>query len=197
MKGKDVTIKDELVQEKRRKNLGRLLRPRHIAFVGGSQAMGGLEACQLAIEKGVPIIVLRGGDTPAGEVVAASHTGAMVVERDIWDAFAVRYRLVEVSSPKAMVETLKLLAVCGVPAGRRLSVATFSGGLNSLIAARAPRLGLELVPPTAENGRKLRQRMPPHVPITNPLDLNFPWRSRTGHGSLTARSPKLFTEDLI
>lgn len=142
------------------------------------QALGA--ACWRALQMGIPVIALKGGDTPAGETVALSHTGAMVVERDLWEAFAQRYGIVEVSSPKAMVETLKLLAVGGVPKGSRLSVVTYSGGLNGLVAARAPRLGLELRQPTADNAAKLRAKMPPIVPIANPLDLNLPWRSKTG-----------------
>ena len=136
-------------------------------------------ACSRALEKGVPVVALKGGDTAAGATVAVSHTGAMVVERDMWQAFAERYGIVEVSSPKAMVETLKLLTIGGVPRGRRLSVVTFSGGLNGLVAARAPQLGLELTQPTAENASRLRAKMPETVPIANPLDLNIPWRSKT------------------
>ena len=137
-------------------------------------------ACWRSLEKGVPVVALKGGDTPAGEAVAESHTGAMVVERDMWRAFTERYGIVEVTSLKAMVETLKLLTIGGVPRGNRLTVATFSGGLNGLVAARAPELGLKLAQPTAENADKLRVRLPETVPVANPLDVNLPWHSKTG-----------------
>ncbi|MEM7116031.1 MAG: acetate--CoA ligase family protein [Chloroflexota bacterium] len=146
------------------------------------------EACQRALEKGIPIVALKGGDTPAGEAVALSHTGAMVVERDLWDAFAKRYGIVEVSTPKALVETLKLLTVCGLPQGNRLSVVTFSGGMNGIISAQAPRHGLQLPQPQPQNATKLRKKMPPIVPIANPLDLNLPWRSKTGMSMENGRS---------
>ncbi|MGB1250860.1 MAG: acetate--CoA ligase family protein [Candidatus Promineifilaceae bacterium] len=152
------------------------------------------EACQQALDQGVPIVVLKGGDTPAGETVALSHTGAMVVERDMWDAFAQRYGLIEVSSPKALVETLKLLVVGGLPKGRRVSVITFSGGLNGLTAARAPKFGLELAPPTPENAARLRERMPLGVPIANPLDLNLPWSSKTG---LSMQDGQIVAEGIV
>jgi len=138
------------------------------------------EACWQALEKGIPVVALKGGDSPAGEAVALSHTGAMVVEQNLWQAFAERYAIAEVSSPKALVETLKLLTIGGVPRGPRLSAVSFSGGLNGLIASRASALGLKLEQPTAENSRKLRNRMPTTVPINNPFDLNLPWRSKTG-----------------
>ena len=164
----------------------------YIEGLEDGNALGG--ACQRALDKGVPIIVLKGGDTPAGETVALSHTGAMVVERDLWDAFAKRYGIVEVTSPKAMVETLKLLAVAGLPAGNRVSVISFSGGLNGLTAARAPQVGLRLEPPTPENAAKLRARMPIGVPIANPLDLNLPWASKTG---LSMQDGQIVAEGLV
>jgi len=137
-------------------------------------------ACWHAMEKGVPVVAIKGGDTPAGEAVAISHTGAMVVESDLWHAFARRYGIVEVSSPKTMVEALKLLTIGGVPKGNRLSAVTYSGGLNGMIAARAPALGLELAQPTPDNAERLRHRMPDTVPVSNPLDLNIPFTSSTG-----------------
>lgn len=137
-------------------------------------------ACWHALEKGIPIIALKGGDTAEAERVAKSHTSAMVVERDLWLAFSERYGIVEVSTPKAMVESLKLLTVGGVPRGNRLSAITFSGGLNSLIAAQAPAHGLELPQPQPTNAERMRSQLPEIVPVANPLDLNLPWLSKTG-----------------
>jgi acyl-CoA synthetase (NDP forming) len=146
--------------------------------LGDGKALG--NACWQALEKGIPVIAMKGGDSAEAEAVAISHTSAMVVERDLWVAFAERYGIVEVSSPKALVETLKFLSVGGIPGGNRLSVITHSGGLNSLVVTQAPRLGLQLVQPTEANAKSLRDQMPETVPIANPLDLNLPWSSKTG-----------------
>ncbi len=157
-------------------------------------------ACWHAMQKNVPVVAIKGGDTPAGESVAFGHTGAMVVERDLWDAFAQRYGIVEVSTPKAMIETLKYLSICGVPKGPKLSVVTYSGGLNGLIASRAPAMGLQLPQPTHENIARLRDTLPKTVPITNPLDLNLAWKSKTEitmeDGPAIAHCMSLLTEDV-
>jgi acyl-CoA synthetase (NDP forming) len=137
-------------------------------------------ACWHAFEKNIPVIAIKGGDTAAAEKVAKSHTSAMVVERDLWQAFAERYGIVEVSTPKAMVESLKLLTIGGVPRGNRLSAITFSGGLNSLIVVQAPAHGLALPQPEPANARRMRSQLPEIVPVANPLDLNLPWSSKTG-----------------
>ncbi|MCP4469975.1 MAG: acetate--CoA ligase family protein [Gammaproteobacteria bacterium] len=137
-------------------------------------------ACWHALEKGIPVIALKGGDTAAAETVAISHTSAMVVERDLWRAFCRRYAVVGVSTPKAMVEALKFLTIGGVPRGNRLSAITVSGGLNSLIVAGMPELGIELRQPESANAEVMRALLPDIVPVANPLDLNLPWASKTG-----------------
>lgn len=138
------------------------------------------QACWHALEKGIAVIAMKGGDTAAAEAVAISHTSAMVVERDLWQAFSQRYGLVAVATPKAMVEALKLLTIGGIPRGNRVSAITHSGGLNSLIVAQAPDFGLELNPPGRDNAERLRAQLPAIVAVANPLDLNLPWSSKTG-----------------
>ncbi|MEM8877458.1 MAG: acetate--CoA ligase family protein [Pseudomonadota bacterium] len=138
------------------------------------------DACLEAARRGVPVVALKGGDNAAGEAVALSHTAAMVVERDLWEAFCRRFGLVEVSSPKALVETLKLLTIAGIPAGNRVSVISYSGGVNGLIASRAGGLGLSLPMPTDDNRQAMREVLPATVALANPLDLNIPFTTKHG-----------------
>jgi acyl-CoA synthetase (NDP forming) len=137
-------------------------------------------ACLKAAARGVPVVALKGGDTAAGEAVALSHTAAMVLERDLWEAFANRTGVVEVSSPKALVETLKLLTVAGIPASNRVSVISYSGGVNGLVAARAAELGLSLPMPMDDNAQAMRQLLPATAVVANPFDLNIPFSTRNG-----------------
>lgn len=137
-------------------------------------------ACIKALKQRVPVIALKGGDQTSGAAVAQSHTASMVVERDLWDAFKARFGIAEVSSPKALVETLKLLAVAGLPKGNRLSITSYSGGLNGLAATRSAHFGIELPMPTAENTVALRELLPETVAIANPIDLNIPFRDSKG-----------------
>jgi acyl-CoA synthetase (NDP forming) len=137
-------------------------------------------ACWNALQKGIPVVAMKGGDTASAEAVAISHTSAMVVERDLWRAFSERYGLVAVSTPQAMVEALKLPTIGGIPRGNRLSAITYSGGLNSLISAHSPELGLELNQTAPDNADRLRAQLPEIVALANPLDLNLPWSSKTG-----------------
>ena len=138
------------------------------------------KACRKALKMGIPVIALKGGDQAAGAAVAQSHTASMVVERDIWDAFKYRFGIEEVSSPKALVETLKLLTVAGLPAGNRLSIVSYSGGINGLAATRCGQLGIELPMPKQENFDWLARVLPETVAVANPIDLNIPYRDSKG-----------------
>lgn len=138
------------------------------------------KACLAARSKGVPVVALKGGDQEAGGRVALSHTASMLVERDIWHAFCERFAIVEASSPKALVETLKLLTIAGVPKGNRVAVLSYSGGVNGLVAAQAGPLGLDLPTPADDSQARLRDMLPPGLPLSNPMDLNIPFRSKNG-----------------
>ena len=153
------------------------------------------QACLKALKKGVPVIALKGGDGNEGSKVSLSHTASMVVERDIWEAFCQRFGIVEVSSPKALVETLKLLTVGGVPSGNRVSIISYSGGLNGLAATRASKTGLQLHMPTDANLKFMRDLLPETVALNNPLDLNIPFSA--SDGSISMRDTKGVADAII
>ncbi len=153
------------------------------------------DACYSALEKGVPVVALKGGDQAVGAAVAMSHTASMVVERDLWNAFKTRYGISEVSSPKAMVETLKLLTVSGIAKGKRLSIISYSGGLNGLAATRCAKTGIDLPVPTTENHQWLREKLPETVAIANPLDLNIPYV--TSDGSISMEDTNSIAQSII
>jgi acyl-CoA synthetase (NDP forming) len=150
----------------------------YIEGLDNGAALG--NACWHALEKGVPVIALKGGDTAGAATVAISHTNAMIVERDLWHAFSERYGVIGVSSPKAMVEALKLLTIGGVPRGNRVSTISFSGGLNGLIVSQAPEFGLKLNQPVTAGVERMRALLPETIRVANPLDLNLPWSSKSG-----------------
>lgn len=157
------------------------------------EALG--HACLKALKQGVPMVALKGGDGAEGSKVSLSHTASMVVERDVWEAFCRRFGIVEATSPKALVETLKLLTVGGLPKGNRLSILSYSGGLNGLAAARCPALGLSLPMPVAENLAFMRDLLPDTVALNNPLDLNIPFSA--SDGSISMRDTKGVTGAII
>ena len=130
-----------------------------------------------ALEKEIPVVLLRGGGTQASAERSFSHTGTLAVPNDFWKALVERYALVEVHSPKQLVETTKLLAVSGVLPGPRVFFTTYSGAACTLLAEQAPARGLELPPVSDTNYARIRPTLPDVVTISNPFDLALPWQS--------------------
>ena len=137
-------------------------------------------AALAALERDVPVVVLKAGATGAGGAKARTHTGAVVTSDDAVDALFRRCGVVRVPSASAFVETLKMLAAGGRPRGRRLAVITLSGGLGTLAADAATRAGLALPPPSAAKEAALAPRLPPFLPVANPLDCSPPIHAEQG-----------------
>ena len=133
------------------------------------------EALGKALDRRIPVVLLRGGGTPASAERSLSHTGNLAVPNDFWRALIERYALIDVTSPKQLVETTKLLAVSGVPAGHRAFFVTNSGSAATLLAEQARDRGLALPPIPADVEAAIKPTLPDVVTISNPLDFNLPW----------------------
>ncbi|MGB0383930.1 MAG: acetate--CoA ligase family protein [Ardenticatenaceae bacterium] len=130
-----------------------------------------------AFEKGIPIVVLKAGGTQQSAQLTMSHSGTLAVTNDLWRALFERLGIVEVKSPKALVETMKLLGILERPCGHRLVAAANSGGYSALIAEQGQRFGLEFPVPTEAQRTALHERLPDLVSLSNPLDYNLTWKS--------------------
>ncbi len=143
-----------------------------IYLEGLSDVAGFSRAAARALDKGVPVVVLKVGTSALGAQVALSHTGSLAGTDELYQALFDRLGIVRVGSITGLLETLKLLATVGPIGGPRLSVFTCSGGESALIADLAERAGLELTPLSKEQADDLRRQMTVFTTIANPLDYN-------------------------
>lgn len=89
-----------------------------------------------------PVIILKGGQTAAGAVAAASHTGALAADSEIFSAALKQAGAVEAQT---FEELLDMAMVAGrVPRGPRLGFCGAGGGMSVLLTDLAHREGLEL-----------------------------------------------------
>jgi acyl-CoA synthetase (NDP forming) len=130
-----------------------------------------------AIDKGIPIVALKAGGTQESSELTHSHSGTLAVTNELWSALFCRLGIVEVGSPKVLVETLKLLGSPKLPRGTRVVAATNSGGYAAMIGEKGRAFGLEFPAPRDAAKRALRADVPDLVSLLNPLDWNLPWAS--------------------
>ncbi len=124
----------------------------------------------LALEKGVPLVALKAGSSALGASTTVSHTGSLAGADALYDALFRRFGIARVFDPASLIETLKLLHVCGPLAGRRIISASCSGGEASLVADLAqPRL-LDMPAIPAPQRLALHAVLGDKVTLANPLD---------------------------
>jgi acyl-CoA synthetase (NDP forming) len=130
-----------------------------------------------AIKKGVPVVALKAGGTEESSELTRSHSGTLAVANELWSVLFRRLGIVEVGSPKALVETLKLLGSPKQPKGNRVVAAANSGGYAAMIGEKGRAVGLEFPAPSEAARQALRDDVPDLVSLLNPLDWNLPWAS--------------------
>ncbi len=132
------------------------------------------EAALKALQAGKPIVALKTGTSQVGAQLTVSHTGSLSGTDDLYDALFERVGIIRVHSPAQLLETLKFLCVAGVPAGRRISGFTCSGGGATMLADHGERIGLEFPQPSALTENALKQLLPHTATVSNPLDYTTP-----------------------
>jgi acyl-CoA synthetase (NDP forming) len=129
-------------------------------------------AARRALDRGVPIAVVKSGVSEVGARVAATHTSSLAGSDELYDVFFDRLGVARAPDVPAMVEILKAQTSVGALRGRRAIVFTCSGGESALAADAAAVAGLQLDPPSAEATATIAAELPWYAGVGNPLDYN-------------------------
>ncbi|MEF7616602.1 acetate--CoA ligase family protein [Aquincola sp. MAHUQ-54] len=129
------------------------------------------EVARVVRARGAAVVALKSGRSARGAQAAASHTGAMVNDDVVVDAFFERHGIRRAADVHGLVNTTELLLATGLQPARRLVVMSHSGAVGVLCADAAEPLGLplaELAPATVQS---LSTIMPSFATAQNPVDL--------------------------
>ncbi len=129
-------------------------------------------AAARALERGVPIVAIKSGNSETGAHLAMSHTSALTGAEALNDALFRRLGIVRVGSLHAFLETLKFFDLAGPIAGRRLGLMSCSGGEAVLFADLATPRGFTFPPIEKARAESLRAQLPDFTKVSNPLDYN-------------------------
>lgn len=137
-----------------------------------------------ALDQGIPLIALKIGSSELGARATLSHTSSVAGSKELYQALFDRVGVIQAHSLSGLMETLKLIHVCGPLTGNRIASMSCSGGEAALVADAAIRLGLCFPPLTPTQRKRLDRILSWYATASNPLDYNTAiWGDRP---SLTA-----------
>ncbi|MDQ7974428.1 MAG: acetate--CoA ligase family protein [Rhodocyclaceae bacterium] len=138
------------------------------------------EVAHTARARGAAVIALKSGRSAHGAKAAASHTGAIVNDDVVVDAFLQRHGIWRAQDVHGLVNAVELCLAAPPRPAQRLVVMSHSGAVGVLCADTADALGLplaELAPGTVE---RLAGIMPSFATAQNPVDLTASLMTRGG-----------------
>jgi len=129
------------------------------------------EAARVAHARGLPLIALKPGRTPAGQAAAQSHTGALANEDRVVDAFMQRHGIRRVRDTAELVDAVELYLKGWRPRGRRLVVISNSGATCVMAADAASAVGMPMAVLSAGTQAGLQAVLPSFAATANPIDI--------------------------
>jgi len=125
-----------------------------------------------------PVIVLKGGRSPAGSRAAASHTGSMAGDTVIFDAAMKQSGILVVRNIEELIDLMALFSCPYLPQGEKMGILSESGGGGVAGADAAHEFNIEVPTLSEERQRELFIRLkgviPPFNLPKNPVDLVWP-----------------------
>lgn len=128
-------------------------------------------AAYKALQKGVPIVVLKVGVSQLGSQLALSHTSSLAGSDTLYSALFDRLGIVRVDEPVAFLETLRVFGSGQKPSSPDIVAVACSGGDAELIADLAERNGLHLRPLSDAQKKSTGALLPEYAHAANPVDL--------------------------
>jgi acetyltransferase len=118
-----------------------------------------------------PIIVYKAGRFPESAEAAASHTGALASEDNIYDAVFRRAGIARVYSIGNIFNFTDLIGRKRMPKGSRLAIVTNAGGPGVMATDNLISMGGKLVKLQDETIQKLDTMLPSYWSHGNPVDV--------------------------
>ncbi len=118
-----------------------------------------------------PIVLLKGGQTKAGNKAASSHTGALSTDFRVFNAVCKQAGIVKVEKPMELLDLSAAFSSIPLPKGKRVAIMTLGGGWGVVTADLCEAHGLEVPELNKEIIEIVDKILPPYWSRSNPIDL--------------------------
>lgn len=123
------------------------------------------------VGKKKPVVMLKGGQSNAGNKAAASHTGALTTDSKVFDAVCRQVGIVKVEQPMDLLDLAAAFSSLPLPKGNRAAIMTLGGGWGVVTADLCSQFGLEVPELSLEIIKRIDKILPPYWSRSNPVDL--------------------------
>ncbi|MBI5014052.1 MAG: GNAT family N-acetyltransferase [Deltaproteobacteria bacterium] len=124
-----------------------------------------------AVSRLKPIIVVKAGRSAAGAKAAASHTGSLVGDDEVYDAAFARAGIIRVKSLGELFDCAEALAKQGRPRGPRIAILTNAGGPGVMTADGLKDWNRTPADLSDQTLQALDAVLPPAWSRSNPVDI--------------------------
>ncbi|MCL5679754.1 MAG: acetate--CoA ligase family protein [Candidatus Marsarchaeota archaeon] len=118
-----------------------------------------------------PVIIIKGGITPAGTSAAHSHTASLAGSYAAYEAVFEQFGFIQAKSLDDMLYFAKIFEAQPLTTKKRVAIITNGGGVGVLAADSLYLNGLEMAELSEEAKKSLRKVMPPIVNMSMPMDM--------------------------
>lgn len=145
-----------------------------------------IEAGEIAMHQGKPLIVCKIATSEAGVQAAMSHTGVLAGSNAAWDAAFRRINAVVVDNLESLARTATFFLKVRRPSSGRAMVIASSGGFCTVAVDKAEVFGVDLVQPSPRTCAALEQLIPSFGNVGNPTDMTAQWTPESLRGCYEA-----------
>ena len=143
-----------------------------VGYIEGIRDGGSfIQALERAQAAGKPVAMMKAGRSDTGQRAIASHTGTLAGSDKVYDAVFAHYGVHRLDTIRELGDYVELASVEHVTYGRRLSIATTSGGAGILAADYCERFGLTLAEWEPAWQDRLAGALPHYSARGNPIDM--------------------------
>lgn len=100
--------------------------------------------CLKDVTRRKPVLIWKGGQTPAGTRATSSHTGSLAESPIVWQAIFKQHGVIEVNNLEEMIDAVKALLYTKPGAGNRVGLISMSGGQSVVITDTFAKQGFEV-----------------------------------------------------
>ncbi len=118
-----------------------------------------------------PIILLKGGQSKAGNRAASTHTGALTSDTKVFNAVCKQAGIVKVEHTMDLLDLAAAFSSLPFPKGNRTAIMTLGGGWGVITADLCSKYNLQVPDLSMDLVRKIDQKLPSYWSRANPIDL--------------------------